>query len=200
MNSLAPRLNIDAEIAEIRDRLSPAEKSHIDKAVVSLKAAGLQYPVGIDMDKISTVYNMALKGVSHQALAKTVAKYIRGEYSAQSFGYMPTPPELAARVREEERADRQQIIRLIERRDSQSGPEKVEKSPESKARVREKVAQFLAANSEFRRSKEKQTDAPMTPERAEMFRQIMALPDRGEPTFEVKQYRERIAKVMEDQQ
>lgn len=74
------------------------------------------------------------------------------------------------------------------------------KTEESKARVREKTAQFLAQANEFRRSKEKQTDEPMTAERAEMFRQIMALPDRGEPTFEVQQYRKRITTVMEDQQ
>lgn len=149
MNSLAPRLNIDAEIAEIRARLQPVEKNQVAKAIVTMKSIGLQYPTGIDKEKVVPAFEIALRGLSHEALFKVVDKYIRGEFSAQSYGYMPTPTELAARVRDAEREDRAHIVRLIERRDSQTKDEKIIKTDEGKARVRATVAAVKRGTTEF---------------------------------------------------
>ena len=70
-------------------------------------------------------------------------------------------------------------------------------TPEERARVKEKVAAFLA---EARASKNEAAKEEMTPERADMLRRIMELPDRHAPSVEEMQHRRRMETLITSQE
>jgi len=104
----------------------------------------MPYPPGLDPSNAARVYLFALRGVSREAIKRTVQKIVQGDVPS-ALNFIPTPPALASLCKAEARemwADRE---RLIITRDSLIGErDRAPKTAEEKARVAAMVAQVKA--------------------------------------------------------
>lgn len=191
--------SLNREISDLTDLLRPASDDAAVSRVMSLRNAGLEWPTGIDGKTAPRVYGFALKGLPLGAIKSTVAKIIRGEVpSIKKF--MPTPPELAALVRSEVRPIVEDLSRARATVEAmQRGAPVEEKTPEAIERVRQLVAGVKLAAKEAKEGEARgyRPEMPLSPEEAEHYRKILALPDAKEVNEEHLAYRRRIASKLE---
>lgn len=199
--AVSQQSSIDGEIAVVSERLRRCEDADVARFISSMMAAGLVVPRGIDPDKVNIVYSLAVKGASRIGLATAVKKFIRGEYDGQSYSFMPTPPELGNRARAEDEHDWRQLQRLRDRKDSiLAGVKPTPKDQGSIERIRKLVASVKNSAMNIKRERDKTgaVDVPLSPEKREEIRLMLALPDRGDATFEEREYRSKMAAKLED--
>jgi hypothetical protein len=90
------------------------------------------------------VYGYALSELSAGALQKVTERLIKGQIERASYWSIPIPPELAAMVREEERALRNDLRRLMDTHDTLEdiAVHQRPKDDAAKARVRQRLEAF----------------------------------------------------------
>lgn len=187
---------LNAQISAVTERLAPAQDEHVSEAIRSLLAAGLSLPGNMNIDKAPDVYAFALSKVSATGVRKAVAKLVRGEYDLKNRAFIPTPPEFADLARRETRELVDDLSRLKSHRDSITFEPTVHDEG-TKARVRQLLKNFRNAH-QAEKSKNADITEPMTEERAEYWRSIMALKDADTVTEEHQQFRRRIEKRVSD--
>lgn len=187
---------LNAQISAITERLAPAQDEHVAEAIRSLLAAGLSLPGNMNIDKAPDVYAFALSKVSATGVRKAVAKLVRGEYDLKNRAFIPTPPEFADLARRETRELVDDLSRLKLHRESITFEPTVH-DDETKARVRKLLKNFRG-ETDAAKSKNADATEPMSDERAEYWRSIMALKDAETVTEEQKQFRRRIEKRVAD--
>ncbi len=187
---------LNAQISALTERLAPAQDTHVTEAIRSLLSAGLSLPGNMDAAKAPEVYAFALSKVSATGVRKAVAKLVRGEYDLKNRAFIPTPPEFADLARRETRELVDDLSRLKMHRESITFEPTVH-DDETKARVRQLLKNFRA-ETDAARSKNAEITEPLSDERAEYWRSIMALKDAETVTEEQKQFRRRIEKRVAD--
>lgn len=187
---------LNAQISALTERLAPAQDEHVSEAIRSLLAAGLSLPGNMNPEKAPDVYAFALSKVSATGVRKAVAKLVRGEYDLKNRAFIPTPPEFADIARRETRELVDDLSRLKMHRESITFEPTVH-DDETKARVRQLLKNFRA-ETEAAMSKNAEITEPLSDERAEYWRSIMALKDAETVTEEQKQFRRRIEKRVAD--
>lgn len=136
---------------------------------------------------------------------RVVTKFIMGKIDGQSHEFPPKPPLFAKALRmepyapQEQKAKRDEIKRqmdilaLPKPNDDWQQP-----TPDEKARVAEKLAEFRAQTQANREAERKQAvKEPMTPEEAAYWSAIMDMPDRRELKPEEHRFRAKMAKEIE---
>lgn len=139
------------EITALTERLAPASDDAILRSLNVMQTAGMNMPAGIDPRKLLPIYQYALAGVPACGLSIATQKLIRGDYVANAnvlLGTVPKPPVLAALAKGEAAATRAELARKREIT-AALNPALVaaERSPEVRARVRVRLAQFRAAHA-----------------------------------------------------
>lgn len=136
---------LQQQITATAERLRPCGDDGVAKALKTLQTAGLALSSTIAPGDAQTVYSYALAGLSHEALTTACKKLIRGEYDIERKSFMPSPAELAAVVRAEQRRIAEDHARL---RDTMASVELLrlgsaaKVAPEAKDRVRAMLAGF----------------------------------------------------------
>lgn len=132
---------LEAKITAATDLLKPASDDAIASALIKLAGAGLPFPTGIEPSNAARVYQFALRGVSLEALKRTVMRIVQGDVE-RAREFIPTPPALAALVKAEGRELWMDRERLLLTADSlRAGEQREPASEESKSRVRAMVRQ-----------------------------------------------------------
>lgn len=179
------------EISVLTEKLQPINDDQAGVAFRRLLMTGLSLPASMDAAKAPAIYAFALRNVSAEGLTRAVEKVIRGEYDSINRAFMPTPPELAALARGEERVLVNDMVRLKEKREALiAKPVEKDRSPEVMARVRalrQKAKQELQASSQTGPVSE-----PLTDEKAEYWAKINALKDAGNVSAEQRAFRGKI--------
>lgn len=192
-NSLTTLSTLHNEITDLQRKLSPAGDEVVAKALSTLRTAGLRAPEGIPAAEINKVYSFALAGLAGYALNKTIRRIIQGEIEGIT-AFIPTPPELAKLTRAEQAKITEDLIRAKATAEAMRPQEQVKVTAEGKARIRELLAQFRIDN-EARKARERGTlapDLPLTPERENELRRMLALKDADNITAEQLAFRRRI--------
>ena len=192
-NSLTTLSTLHNEITDLQRKLAAAGDDVVAKSLATLRAAGLRAPEGIPAAEINKVYSFALSGLSGYALNRTIRKIVTGEFS-NITAFIPTPPELAQMTRAEQRRISEDLIRAKAKAEAMNPPQPVKISPEAKARIREMLANFKLdhkANKERERGS-LAPEMPMTAEREEELRKMLALKDAPNITAEQLAFRRRI--------
>ncbi|PDT47313.1 hypothetical protein CO661_14115 [Sinorhizobium fredii] len=157
-----------------------------------MQAAGMTIPQGIDPLKLSAVYGYALSGVPSCGLSIATQKLIKGEYAGNPdilLGAIPKPPIFAALCRLEARPIADERIRKREKMEAiQPADKPVDRSPEVMARIRARVAAFRQEVAAQKGAKSIPHE-PMAPEREDMLRRILELPDARNVTAEQMAFR-----------
>lgn len=192
-NSLTTLSTLQNEITDLQRKLSPAGDEVVAKALASLRTAGLRAPEGIPATDINKVYSFALSGLSGYALNKVVRRIIQGEFP-HITAFIPTPPELAHLTRNEQVRISEDLIRAKAKAEAMAPPERHTLSPEAKARMKALWDQFKW-NHKAEKAKERGTlspDLPLTPEREDELRRMLALKDAQNITAEQLAFRRHI--------
>lgn len=143
-------LTLAEKISAANDKLRPASDDAIASAIIKLAGAGLAFPAGIEPSGAARVYQFALRGVSLEALKRSVMRIVQGEIESVR-NFIPTPPALASIVKAEARelwADRERLMLTAESIKLSGGREPA--SEESKARIRELNRQVQERARELR--------------------------------------------------
>lgn len=129
----------------MNEQLRPASEDAIASAIIKLAGSGLAFPPGLRADGAAKVYGFALRGVSIEALKRTVIRIVQGEIPTVR-DFLPTPPALAALVKSEAREiwmDRERLISIKDALEfKRPGNQRTE---EEKARVAAMVEQVKAS-------------------------------------------------------
>lgn len=179
------------EISVLTEKLQPINDDQAGVAFRRLLMTGLSLPASMDAAKAPAIYAFALRGVSSDGLTRAVEKVIRGEYDSINRAFMPTPPELAALARGEERVLVNDMVRLKEKLEALiAKPVEKDRSPEVMARVR---ALRQKAKQELRSpSQNAPTSAPMTDEQAAYWAKINSMVDANNVSAEQRAFRGKI--------
>jgi len=179
------------EISVLTEKLQPINDDQAGVAFRRLLMTGLSLPASMDAGKAPAIYAFALRNVSAEGLTRAVEKVIRGEYDSINRAFMPTPPELAALARSEERILVNDMVRLKEKREALiAKPVEKDRSPEVMARVRalrQKVKRELQSPSQ-----NMPTSAPMTDEQAAYWAKINGMVDANNVSAEQRAFRGKI--------
>ena len=192
-NSLTTLSTLHNEITDLQRKLSPAGDETVAKALSTLRTAGLRAPEGIPAAEINKVYSFALSGLAGYALNKTIRRIIQGEIEGIT-AFIPTPPELAKLTRAEQAKITEDLIRARKIAEALSPPERQMLSPEAKARMKALWDNFRLENKLWK-ERERGTlapDLPLTPEREDELRRMLALKDADNITAEQMAFRRRI--------
>ncbi|MGC4393726.1 hypothetical protein [Agrobacterium sp. M50-1] len=180
------------EISVLTEKLQPINDDQAGVAFRRLLMTGLSLPASMDAAKAPAIYAFALRGISSDGLTRAVEKVIRGEYENLNRAFMPTPPELAALARGEERTLVNDLVRLKDKREALTAkPVEKDRSPEVMARVRalrQKAKQELQSPSQ-----NVPTSAPMTDEQAAYWAKINSMVDANNVSAEQRAFRGKIA-------
>ncbi|WP_234818615.1 hypothetical protein [Sinorhizobium fredii] len=183
---------LNREITALTDRLAPVQEDAILRSLGAMQAAGMTIPQGIDPLKLSAVYGYALSGVPSCGLSIATQKLIKGEYAGNPdilLGAIPKPPIFAALCRLEARPIADERIRKREKMEAiQPADKPVDRSPEVMARIRARVAAFRQEVAAQKGAKSIPHE-PMAPEREDMLRRILELPDARNVTAEQMAFR-----------
>jgi hypothetical protein len=117
--------------------MAPALEDGVAKALGSLQAAGLVFPVTMKPENATNVYSFALAKLSESALKLVTMKIIRGEFPNLNMHFIPTPPELANAVRLEQQKISEDLTRARLKAEAMGGHQSETVSPESRARMLE---------------------------------------------------------------
>lgn len=179
------------EISVLTEKLQPINDDQAGVAFRRLLMTGLSLPASMDAAKAPAIYAFALRNVSAEGLTRAVEKVIRGEYDNINRAFMPTPPELAALARGEERILVNDMVRLKEKREALiAKPVEKDRSPEVMARVR---ALRQKAKKELQSpSQNMPTSAPMTDEQAAYWAKINSMVDANNVSAEQRAFRGKI--------
>lgn len=192
-NSLTTLSTLHNEITDLQRKLSPAGDEVVAKALASLRTAGLRAPEGIPAAEINKVYSFALSGLAGYALNKTIRRIIQGEIDGIT-AFIPTPPELAKLTRAEQAKITEDLARAKATAAAMKPQEREELSPEAKARMKALWDNFKW-NHKAEKERERGTlapDLPLTPEREDELRRMLALKDADNITAEQMAFRRRI--------
>lgn len=189
------------EISELSEKLARASDDAITARILFLKRSGMKLPGGVDADKIDRIYGFALKGCSHEGLKAVTERLIQGGYPEINPAFIPTPAELARIVRAEDAkmaAARARAVELIEAMQPEA-PAAAKVDEGAKERIRKMVAGVKLAAKEAKENEARgyRPEMPLSPEEAERYRKILALPDAKEVNEEHMAYRRRIAAKLE---
>lgn len=194
MNIEEKRSTLQREISNLRASLQPASEDAIAARIIAMHEAGLSYPQAINPKKARAAYSFALRGCAIEALRITSIKILRGEIPTIRR-FLPTPPELAALVREEHsrlsseaRSARDQLEAL----EYQPQPKR---TPEEQARAEAVVAR--ARN--LIKSSARPADGISNSD-PEYWSKIAALKDRPHVYPEHEKFRERVKSTLEEQE
>lgn len=108
-------------------------------------------PRGVDPRKAYAAYEVALKDFPSEAVTETIDRYLSGAFPKISLKFYPRAPELAACVRvviaergaAEQEAKRQAALAADRREVDEGEAMRKARTPEDKARVAAKYAEFL---------------------------------------------------------
>jgi len=189
---------LNAEITVLTEKLSPIGFDHVSTAMDSLLSAGLSLPVNIKPEDAPKVYAYALAHVSTYGLRKAISKLIRGEYENINRAFIPTPPEIAAMARAETRTIVEDLARLKVKREALEFKPPA-KNPQTAARIKEMVTKHKEQHA-ARKAIATIPQEPITDEKAEYYRSILALRDTGDVSAEQMAYRRVIAQEVRDSQ
>lgn len=183
------------QISAVEDRLKKCSNEDISKFLKSLTAAGFALTNGISLNMAIEVYAYALEDLSKYAINTVTRKLIRGEYE-DTRPFIPSPPEFASLVRREMASLHDDLADLRLRQASIDSSKQMQgrvKTEEEKARVRAMIAKFHA---ERQADEAMHTAEPLTEERAEYWRKIMALKDAPEKNEDFNSFRSHIEKYV----
>lgn len=180
MSNLPAQIStLSREIGVLTEKLAPAGSDAIARYLLSMRKAGMAIPAGMKPDDLEPTYGYALADVPAYGLHRAVEKLLKGEYEIER-GFIPRPPELAAMARSEAKVIRDDLARLRGReRTLKELSEKPHEADEaSKARVKALLANFRKSHADAK-AKERghPVHVPMSPEQAEYWSKISALPD-----------------------
>lgn len=188
MNNLPATLStLNQEISGLTEKLTPATADHVKESISSLIRAGLLFPASIKAEDAPMVYGFALTSISAHGLRHAVAKLVRGEYENINRAFIPLPPELAAMARAETRTIVEDLARLKAKREAMELKPQT-RNPETVARIREMVAKHREQHA-ARKAVESIPQEPLSDEKAEYYRSILALRDTSNVSAEQMAYR-----------
>ena len=140
----------------------------------------MAYPPSIPEGKRSEAYLAVLSSVPSCGLRKALTKLRNGEYENINLAFIPLPAELAAMSRAEAKAEREDLLRLRETK--QTFDDRTAEAPKvdeaAKARIRAKL-QIFRAETQARKDAERGVvvEEEPTPEQIDRWKKIMAMPD-----------------------
>lgn len=174
------------QITEVENKLRPPVQDEILAGLKWLLDVGVSYSMSMKPGEEEDAYISILKGVPMCGLKKALTKFRNGEYENMNYAFIPLPAELAAMSRAEAKADRDDLARLrdTKRTIDETTAEAPKVSDEGKARIREMLANFRASHRMAKEAERGQVVAEVTPEKADMLRKILALPDAKEVSAE----------------
>lgn len=168
----------EQQIAALTAKLRPAEDHAIARIITGLLDFGFVVPASIPAKKFNDKYRYALQGISETALTITAGKLVRGEYAEQNTNFLPIPAEFAKLARREERPLRDDRMRLRERIDGIAAASLARQTPKDPETV-ERIRALAAAAVQGLKSVRDVPVEPMTEERADELRRMLAIRDAG---------------------
>lgn len=195
MSNLPAQIStLSREIGALTEKLAPAGSDTIARYLLSMRKAGMAIPAGMKPDDLEATYGYALADVPAYGLHRAVEKLLKGEYEIER-GFIPRPPELAAMARLEAKVIREDLARLRERertlKDLSEKPCEVDEA--SRARVKALLANFRKGHAEAKAKQRGQpVHMPMSPEQADYWSKISALPDAESLSAENMEHRRKI--------
>lgn len=193
-------MTLEQEIGRLSEQLKPVDNDTVERAILSLMAFGLALPQGIRPETIRQVYGYSLSALSSGAVKIATEKLMKGDYGPEYANFIPTPPRFAGFVTVEQNRIVNDLAREKSRAESIRKDERIPKTAEEKARVRALISGFKNWHREQKEAEQNGAaiDAPLSPEKRDEIRLMLALPDRGETTFEEREYRSKMAAKLED--
>lgn len=201
MNMPAKLSTLQQEISKLTSQLVPARDDDIDSYLNALMDGGMMFPASImAKDKIGE-YRKALAIVPAAGLFAVVMKLKRGEYDNINLAFIPLPNEMAAMARAEAKALRENVLRL---REQAKAIEEQNRLPEPRNEAMIERIRLMRAQVREQHAARKAIatipQEPISDEKAEYYRSILALRDTGDVSAEQMAYRRVIAQEVRDSQ